>query len=65
MGLIPTSAYLLLAGLVSIQWNRLTQKSWSPLSVSVWQHVKLSDISLRTCQRDGLVADETKPNKAD
>ena len=31
----------LLVGSVSVECGRLRQKSWSPRSVSVWQHVKL------------------------
>ena len=42
------------------------QKSWSPLSVSrVWQHIKLSDVSLGTRPQYSLVAEEDvkKPKK--
>ena len=37
----------------------------SPRSVSVWQHVKFSDVNHGTRHRDGLVADEDvkKPSK--
>ena len=36
-----------------------------PLLSGVWQHVKLSDVSLGTCRRYSLVVDEDvkKPNK--
>ena len=45
----------LLAESVSILYDRMRQKSRSPLSISVWQHVKLSDV---TRPRNSLVADE-------
>ena len=44
-------------GPVSVQRDRLRQKSWSPCFAYVWQHVKLSDVSLGTGLRDSLVAD--------
>ena len=59
MGSIPVVATrFLLVGSVSVSCDRLRQKSWSPRSVSVWQHVKLSDVSLGTRSRDSLIADE-------
>ena len=36
--------------------DRIRQKS--PCPVSVWQHVKLSDVSLGTRERNSLVPDE-------
>ena len=42
-----------LVGSLSVS-DQLRQKSWSFCSVSVWQHIKLSDISLR----DSLVSYE-------
>ena len=44
---------------------RMRQKSWSPQSVSMWQHEELLDIILGIRPRDSLVADEDvkKPNK--
>ena len=41
------------------------QKSGSPRSVPLWQHVKLSYFSLVSCPRKSLVDDEDvkKPNK--
>ena len=65
-GSIPAvAARSLLFGSVSVQCDRLRQKSWSPHSVSVWQHVKLSYVSLGTRPRYSLVVDEDvkKPNK--
>ena len=59
----------ILVGSVSGYCNRLRQKSCSPHSVSVWQHVKLSDVSLGTRPRYSLVAEENvkkptnQPNK--
>ena len=38
--------------------TRSRQKSWFLRSISVWQQVKLSDVSLRTHRRYSLVADE-------
>ena len=59
VGLIPVpGACFLLFWLVSVSCDRLRQKSWSPRSVSVWQHVELSDISLGTSLQDSLVAEE-------
>ena len=45
-------------GRCQYQCDRLRQKSWSPSSVSVWQHRKLSDVGLGTRRRDRLVADD-------
>ena len=42
---------------MSVYCDRLGQKPLSPDSSSVWQHVKLSDVSLGTRPRDSLVAD--------
>ena len=55
----------LLVGPVSIQCDRLREKSRTSRSISVWQHVKFSDVSLGTRLRDSLVADEgvKKPSK--
>ena len=33
-------------------------RSHDDLALSVWQHVKMLDVSLRTCPRDSLVADK-------
>ena len=43
--------------------NRLRQKSWFTLSVSVRQLIKLSDVSLGTWPQDSQLADDdiTKP----
>ena len=46
MGSIPAGARSMLVRSTSVKCDRLRQKSWSPRSVSVWQHVKLSDFSL-------------------
>ena len=43
-------------GMVSASCDRLRQKSCSLHSVSVWQHVNLSDFSLGTYLQDSLVA---------
>ena len=43
---------------LSVECDGQRQKSWSPRSVSVWQQIKLSDISLGTRPQDSLVADE-------
>ena len=45
----------LVVGSVSVQCDRLRQKSWRP---SVLQHLKLFDVSLETRVRDSLVAYE-------
>ena len=58
-GSIPApGARILLFGPVSVWCDRLRQVSWSPRSVSVWQHVNLSDVSLGTCLRYSLVSEE-------
>ena len=59
MGAIP--AHSLLVGLVSVYCDRL---SGLPALSHVWQHVKLSDVSLGTRPQYSLVADEDdkKPN---
>ena len=66
-GSIPAvAAGSLLFGSVSVQCDRLRQKSWSPHSVScVGHYVKLSDVSRGTRPRYNLVVDEDvkKPNK--
>ena len=43
---------------VLVQCDQLRQKSWSSRAVSVWPHVKLSDVNLGTRPRDNQVADE-------
>ena len=50
----------LLVGSVSVQCDQLRQKSWSSCTVSVWQDVKLSDVSLRIGPQDSLVADDER-----
>ena len=47
-----------LDGSISVQCDRSRQKSWSPCSVSVLQHVKLPVVSFGTSPRDSLVVDE-------
>ena len=49
---------------MALACNRLRQKSWSPLS-QVWQHVKLSDVSLEILLQYSPVVDEDvkKANK--
>ena len=43
-----SDARSLLVWSMSVKYDRLRQKSWSPRSASVLQHVKLSDVSLGT-----------------
>ena len=66
LGSIPAvAARSLVVGSVSVKCDRLRQKSLSPRSASVWQHVKLSDVSLLTRSIYSLAVDEgiKKPNK--
>ena len=59
LGLIPSvAARSLLVWSVSVECDRLRQKSRSPCSASVWQYVKLSDVSLETRPRYSLFVDE-------
>ena len=43
--------------LIQLKCDSLAQRSFSPRYVSVWQHLKLSDISLETRPRDSLDAE--------
>ena len=66
MGLIAAPGALsLLVGSESILCDQLKQKTWSLHSISPWQQVKLSNVSLGTYPCDSLVADENvkKPLK--
>ena len=63
MGLIPAPGDRSeLVGSLSVLCDRLRQTSWSPHPVSVWLHVKLSDVVLRFRPRDRLLADEDIKN---
>ena len=50
---------------MSVSCDPLRQKSWSLRSISVWQYVKMSDVSLWARPRDRLVPEEDvkKPRK--
>ena len=55
-------AHSLLVGSLSLKHDLLRQKTWFPGSVSAWQYVKLSIVSLGTHLGDSLV-DETDVKK--
>ena len=59
MGSIHTlAAHSLLVRSVSGQCEQLRKKLWFLHLLSVWQHIKMSEISLRTLQRENLVPND-------